>query len=452
MNIYMCVLLSYTHMVQHLRKIASGLGLDRWAKIFLAKVEHMFYTASIMRIACVYIPHFFVQIERLRIPRLKKRPVVIGGSPDDKASVIDCSEEAVAQGVRPGMELREAYHLCPKATFLTFDRELAEEVWEGVLYMLGAFSLRMEPKEEGLVYLDISKALKLYANEEYLASAIVEVLFQEFRLGIRIGVGNSRFIAEQAALCAPRSALVIRPGTEREFLSCLSVDRLPVEEEIKERLRLLGLHRLGKVAALSRQALLSQFGSVGAGISDIVQGVEDRKQIFKRYGTTPVVREVVGDAPFETVEQFTAALDPVLAEISAELKKMGRVCRKIKLTLAFRTRKSIERTFVLKKPTAETDEMRARLVNGLSGLYGPDGSGHITTGGPITGFIVTASDLSVGENMQEQLFRKRQALREKLKGVKGYLEAMYGHTPLFMVREGEGHSLLPERRFVFSEI
>jgi len=29
---------------------------------------------------------------------------------------------------------------------------------------------------------------------------------------------------------------------------------------------------------------------------------------------------------------------------------------------------------------------------------------------------------------------------------------MYGHTPLFMVREGEGHSLLPERRFVFSEI
>ena len=402
-----------------------------------------------MRIACVYIPHFHVQVERLRTPRLRKRPVVIGGLPDDKTSVIDCSEEAVAQGVRPGMELREAYHLCPKAKFLTFDRDLAEEVWEEVLYMLGAFSLRMEPKRQGLVYLDISKALKLYASEEYLALTVVEALLQGFQLAAIAGVGNSRFVAEQAALCAPRGVLVIRSGTEKEFLSCLSVDRLPVEEEIKERLRLLGLHRLEKVALLSRQALLSQFGSAGACISDIVQGVEDKGQIFKRYGAASVEKELVGDAPFETMEQFTAALDSILGEVSAELEKMGRVCRKIKLTLVFRSGKGIERTFVLKKPTAERDKMLARIVSGLNGLSGPRG---MTIGHPIKGFAVSASDLGMGENTQEQLFRKRQALREKLKGVKGYLEAMYGHTPLFMVREGEGHSLLPERRFVFSEI
>lgn len=394
----------------------------------------------------------------MRKPRLKKHPVVIGGLPDDKASVIDCSEEVMAEGVRPGIELREAHHLCPKAKFLTLDRELAEEVWEGVLYMLGAFSLRIEPKEEGLVYLDISKALKLYANEEYLASTLVEALSQEFHLEMRMGVGNSRFIAEQAALCAPRSVLVIRPGTEKEFLSCLSVDRLPVGEEMKERLRLLGLHRLGKVAALSRQAILSQFGSAGVCINDIVQGVEDKKQIFKRYGTASVAREVVGDSPFETIEQLAAALDDALAEISAELRKMGKVCRKIKLTLAFQARrdeegkKDVERTFVLKKPTAEADELRARIVCGLNGLNGLGGLEGMTARGPIVSFVVSVSDLGIGENAQEQLFRKRQALREKLRGVKGYLEAMYGHTPLFMVREGEGHSLLPERRFAYVKI
>jgi DNA polymerase-4 len=435
-------------MVQHFRKITSGAELG--AKIFLAKVEHMFYTAISMRIACVYIPHFHVQVERLRTPRLKKRPVIIGGLPDEKASVIDCSDEAEVRGVRPGMELREAHHLCPKATFLTFDRELAEEVWEEVLYTLGAFSLRMEPKEQGLVYLDITKALKLYASEEYLASTIVEVLLRSFQLTVLAGVGNSRFIAEQAALCAPRSVLVVRAGTEKEFVASLHVDRLPVDEEVKERLRLLGLSRLEKVARLSRQAIISQFGSAGACISDIVQGVEDKRQIFKRYGAVSVEKEIVGDAPFETMEQFAAALDSALNEVSAGLKKMGRVCRKVKLTLAFRGKKqdreNVERTFVLKKPTAEADKMLARIVNGLNGLEG------MTIGNPITGFIISASDLGPGENMQELLFRKRKALREELKGVKGYLEAMYGHTPLFMVREGEGNSLLPERRFVFSKI
>ena len=70
----------------------------------------------------------------------------------------------------------------------------------------------------------------------------------------------------------------------------------------------------------------------------------------------------------------------------------------------------------------------------------------------ITGFVLVVSNLSVDAGMQEYLFRKRPILSEKLKGVKGYLEAMYGRTPLFAVREGEGNSLLPERKFVFSEI
>jgi len=336
-----------------------------------------------------------------------------------------------------------------------------------VLYLLGAITLRMEPKEQGMVYLEITKAMKLYASEEYIASTIVEVMRDAFQLKAKVGAGNSRFIAEQAALCAPKHMLVVRPGTEKEFVASLQVDRLPVDEEIKERLRFLGLHRLEKVARLSRQAVISQFGSAGKCISDIVQGVEDTKQIFKRDRAVSLEREVTGDVPFEMMEQVAGALGSALAEISSELKKMGKVCRKLKVTLnlqggkqdgkqggrqdrwqggsrsRWQDRKNVERTFVLKNPTADAKEMLARVVNRLEGM---------TIGSPIKGFVLSASDLSADAGMQEYLFRKRAVLSEKLKGVKGYLEAMYGHTPLFMVREGEGNSLLPERKFVFSEI
>lgn len=284
----------------------------------------MFYTAITMRIACVYIPHFHVQIEYLRAPGLRKGPVVIGGSPDERASVVDCSEEASGKGVYAGMPLRDAYHLCPEAAFLTFDKDLYEEVWEEVLYLLGAITLRMEPKEQGMVYLEITKALKLYASEEYISSTIVEVLRDAFQLKTKAGTGNSRFIAEQAALCAPRSVLVVRPGTEKEFVASLRVDRLPVDEEIKERLRLLGLHRLEKVARLSRQAVISQFGSAGKCINDIVQGVEDKRQIFKRHRAVSLEREVAGDIPFETMEQVAGVLGSALADISSESKRWVR--------------------------------------------------------------------------------------------------------------------------------
>jgi len=389
------------------------------------------------------MPHFHVQIESLKSPEFKKRPVVIGGAPDERAPVIDCSEEASGKGVCTGMPLRDAYHLCPEAAFLTFDKELSEEVWEEVLYLLGTITLRMEPKEQGLVYLDITKALKLYASEEYVSATIVEVMHDAFQLKAKVGVGNSRFIAEQAAVCAPKHVLVVRPGTEKEFVASLRVDRLPVDEEIKERLRFLGLRRLEKVAGLSRQAVVSQFGKEGKRISDVVNGVEDKRQIVKRHRTVSLGREVIGDIPFETIDQVAGALGSALAELSSELKKMGKVCRKIKVMLNLQGMKTVERTLVLKNPTAEAREILARVVDRMEGM---------TIGSPIAGFMLSVSDLSTDAGMQEYLFRKQPILSEKLKGVKGYLEAMYGHTPLFMVRKGEGNSLLPERKFVFSEI
>jgi nucleotidyltransferase/DNA polymerase involved in DNA repair len=252
-------------------------------------------------------------------------------------------------------------------------------------------------------------------------------------------------------LSAPKQILVVRPGTEKDFVASLQVDRLPVDEEIKERLRLLGLRRLEKVAGLSRQAVISQFGKEGKRISDIVSGVEDKRQIVKRDRAVSLEREVVSDLPFETTDQVARALGSALAELSSELKKMGKVCRKLKVTLNLQGRKqdgkqdmkNVERTFVLKNPTAEAKEMLARVVNRLEG---------IAMEGPVTGFTLAVSDLSADAGIQEYLFRKRAVMSEKLKGVKGYLDAMYGYTPLFMVREGEGNSLLPERKFVFSEI
>ena len=125
---------------------------------------------------------------------------------------------------------------------------------------------------------------------------------------------------------------------------------------------------------MSRQAVISQFGSAGTRISDIVSGVEDKKQILKRHRTISLEREIVGDTPFETIDQITGALGSALAELSSELKKMSKVCRKLKVTFNLQSKSSqdkfsnVERTFVLKNPTADPKEMLARIVNGLKGM------------------------------------------------------------------------------------
>ena len=47
-----------------------------------------------MRIACIVVPHFAVEIERLEQPALRGRPVVVGGAPEERKEVQDCSLEA----------------------------------------------------------------------------------------------------------------------------------------------------------------------------------------------------------------------------------------------------------------------------------------------------------------------------------------------------------------------
>jgi DNA polymerase IV len=264
-----------------------------------------------MRIACVYLPNFYFQTERLKTPSIEGHPVIIGGMPEKKDRVADCSEEAAAQGVSPWMSLQEAYYRCPDALFLPFSGRY-ESTWEDILFALGAFSLRMEPEKAGLVYLDITRALKVYRDERALALAITREMAASSHLKARIGIGNSRFIAKQAALCA-WDVLIMEPGGEKEFLSLLSIETLPLEEKEKEHLRLLGLPTLKKVAGLSQKALMSQFGIMGATLFDIVNGVDESTPIPRRQSTLCLEREFMSEVPLQTSEEMRPVMKTMVA-------------------------------------------------------------------------------------------------------------------------------------------
>lgn len=395
-----------------------------------------------MRIACLYIPRFYIQVERVRYASLIGRPVVIGGLPEEKACVVDCSEEAAARGVYLSMSLREAYHFCPEAAFLVLNEGRYRDLWEEILYALGSFALRMESNEHGVAYLDITKSMKVHGGEESLAWTAVRMLARSFRLEGKAGVGNSRFIALQAAVRGTPVS-VIRVGMENKFLSGLSVNTLPIGGEVKERLRLLGLTSLGKLTSLSCEDLSSQFGSIGTSMWKVASGADDSRQILKRRRRVQIEREVVVDAPLETAGQLEEAVGRSLEEIVSELRETGRSCRKLRLVLYIPNREHVEATVILKKPADSKEGMLSRVMNTVPCMI---------LGGPISGFRLSVSDLCKNAGEQESLFRKRHLLNEKLEGVKGYLTARYGESPLFKVEEGEKDTRLPERRYVFKKV
>jgi nucleotidyltransferase/DNA polymerase involved in DNA repair len=393
-----------------------------------------------MRVACVVIPHFPLQVERLLCPGLEG-PLVIGGTPFDQAPVIDCSDQAGERGVRPGMPLSEASHLCPEAAFLPMRECGYDDAWEQVLYELGAFALRIESAQVGLAYLDVTRSSRLYKGEGRLGAALVSMLDRVCGLAAGVGMGNSRFLARQAAYRAS-PVLVIPPGAERRFLAPLPPDVLPLDEEIKERLALLGLTTLGRLATLTCAHLSSQFGRPGKALWEMAGGIDETGRIPKRPRQREVEKEAVADAPLETMDRIEQAMGGSLDAACAELARMGRSCRKIRIVLSLQSGGHLECSLMMKHATDAKRAMLERVMSALSSLA-------IETA--ITGFRLSLSGLSrTGE--QEGLFKKRPGLAQTLEGVKEYLSARYGEPTLFRVEEGEKDSRLPERRYVFREV
>ena len=106
-----------------------------------------------MRVACLAVPHFVIEVERLHDPSLRDRPVVVGG--DERKEVLDCSPEAMARGVRPGMPLREALSRCPDAAFVEAHPEWYRAATMAMVNALLELSPLVEPAGPGVIYFGV---------------------------------------------------------------------------------------------------------------------------------------------------------------------------------------------------------------------------------------------------------------------------------------------------------
>jgi DNA polymerase IV len=396
-----------------------------------------------MRIVCLWVPHFYIQVEGLKTPLLRGKPVVIGGRPEERGPVIDCSPEAVSYGVCPSMPLSQAYHLCPQASFILFEKERYLELWEEILFVLGAFSLRTESDECGLAYLDVTNNPRIYKGEGALADSIGREVSRSFGIVTRVGIGNSRFVARQAAFHAKDGILVVEQSREGRFLSFLSVNTLPVGDDVKERLNLLGLKTLGRLSSLSREALVSQFGLSGTLLHELSCGAEDRQPFSVRRNVVYFEKEMVSETPIEGAILLSGHMEGLLDGLAGELKQARWLCRKLTVTLYLDNGAIAEKTAVFKHPTRDAKEMLARVKSLIA---------SVALESPICGARLRVCQVSAAEVEQESLFRRRPDFLKKLEGIRDYLDAMYGYTPLFKIEENDKDSRLPERRFVFREV
>ncbi|CAN5797166.1 hypothetical protein BH24CHL5_BH24CHL5_13640 [soil metagenome] len=404
-----------------------------------------------MRLLYLDWPHLCYRLEAARAPAATPLPelVVVGGQPWEPGAVLDCSPAAQRLGVARGQPLGTAHRLAPEALFLPARVESYARALETVLDALAAFTpaleaeTRPEARGFGQVLLGIEGLHRLWGDEETLAGRVLGVACRLLPGEPRMGIGNTRFGAQVAAVIGVRRATgrveAIPSGdapAEADYLAPLPIRLLPADDEARERLRVFGLTRIGEFAALSRSAVIARFGAQGGELHDLARGMDGRRLRPRR----PVERlraEAELEPPVETLEPLRFLLRNLCQALCEQLAARGAGATRALLSLDLERGPPLHLEQQLPEPAAAPDLLERLLFARLVGA---------PPAAPVTRLALELRGEQTAAGQQLGLFAPQLARAGRLEWQLISLSLRFGADRLLRARILDPEATLTERR------
>jgi hypothetical protein len=290
-----------------------------------------------MRLLYLDWPHLPLRLALGREPGADEL-VVLGGRPWDRGVVLDHSPAAGRLGVQRGQPLGRAHDLAPDAAFLEPRAEAYAGTFEAALASLGDLVPAVEGETDvtqrsfGQAFLGIEGLARLWGDEPALLERAIRIVRPILPGMPRAGIGNTRFGAQVAAITGAGATPAGGAAQEAAFLAPLPVTLLPADMATRDRLRVLGLTRMGELAALDRSAVIARFGIPGGDLHDLVRGM-DRRPLRPRRPVERLRAEVELDPPVDGLEPLRFVLHHLCGTLCEQLSARGAGASRAVLTL-----------------------------------------------------------------------------------------------------------------------
>src|SRR5438046_5798753 len=195
---------------------------------------------------------FYASVEQLLDPRLRDKPIAVGGG-----VVLAASYEARAFGVRSGMPGRRSRQLCPDLVFVGGHFAEYQRLGDAAIGILSDFTPSIERISIDEAFADVAGCTHLFGSPADIARTVRARVRAELGLPLSIGVARTKHLAKIASQVAkPDGLVVVDPDKELAFLHDLPVELMwGVGPVTKARLAESGVHTIGQLARMPGRSL-----------------------------------------------------------------------------------------------------------------------------------------------------------------------------------------------------
>jgi DNA polymerase IV len=294
---------------------------------------------------------FFASVEQRDDPRLRGRPVIVGGG-----VVLAASYEAKAFGIRTAMGGRRARRLCPQAVVVP-PRMAAYAAASKALY---AVFEETSPLVEGLsideAFLDVRGMQRIAGTPAEIAVRLRRAVREQVGLPVTVGVARTKFLAKVAsAVAKPDGLLVVEPEGERSFLHALPIEQVwGIGPATAAKLHDRGITLVGELARVGEPALVTLLGRAAGRHVHALANMRDPRPVKPRRRRRSIgSQHALGRSP-KTAEQIDAELIAIVDRVTRRLRAAHRVGRTVVLRLRFDDFSRATRSHTLAHATAQT--------------------------------------------------------------------------------------------------
>jgi DNA polymerase IV len=294
---------------------------------------------------------FYASVEQRDDPRLRGRPVIVGGG-----VVLAASYEAKAFGIRTAMGGAEARRLCPWAVVVQPRMSAYTEASKAVFDVFDQTTPLVEGLSIDEAFLDVGGLRRISGTPREIAVRLRRDVAADVGLPITVGVARTKFLAKVASgVAKPDGLLVVPPDGELDFLHPLPVERLwGVGPVTSAKLRSRGIATVGEVACLAEATLVAMLGRAsGRHLHALAHNRDPRPVEVGRRRHSIGSQHALGRTP-RSPEDIDAAVVALVDRVTRRMRAAGRVGRTVVLRLRFADFSRATRSHTLSQATAGT--------------------------------------------------------------------------------------------------